>query len=155
MTTKQREAIIRHGNNLLGIFPNATERDPIKLCKKLLKLESQAYQHTLELCNGDEPGEHGEQWRERHNSAMFLILNRVHVLLGNTTQNGGSVPVFINRDARGYALKIDDAWMRANGWTLNKSNRHTNGSGSISVARLRRDNGGYGIIAPEIGKDGE
>ena len=131
-TESKLDRIAKHGNQLLAIFPNATERNPVKLCKKLRRLEAQASRHTLELCNGDEPGPHDEAWSDRHNEALFLILNKVHVLLGNTTQNKGTVPVFINRDPRGYALKIDDEWMREHN------------------AELHRDWGGYGILAPEI-----
>jgi hypothetical protein len=43
------------------------------------------------------------------------------------------VPVIINRDPRGYALKIGDDWMSAH---------HT--------SRLHRDMGGYGILAPDL-----
>jgi hypothetical protein len=44
----------------------------------------------------------------------------------------GRVPVFVNLDPRGYALKIDEAWMR----------KHN--------PALSRDWGGYGLLAPEI-----
>lgn len=43
------------------------------------------------------------------------------------------VPVILNRDPRGYALKIDDEWMRAHRDVV-----------------LHRDWGGYGIIAPDL-----
>lgn len=168
-TETKLDRIAKHGQQLLAIFPNATERDPVTLCKKLRRLQSQAERHTLELCNGDEPGDHGEEWSDRHNNALFTILNQVNVLLGNvneyqpktgakcsckrgvqrdncpTCEGTGHVidfrairnrkplvPVFINRDPRGYALKIDDGWMREHN------------------AELHRDWGGYGIIAPEI-----
>jgi hypothetical protein len=150
MNANTLKAVTEHGELLLAIFPNSTEQNPVALCKKLRRLEAQAMKHTLELCNGDEPGEHGEEWQGRHNNALFMILNRINVLLGNTTDKPPTVPVFINRDPRGYALKIDDEWMRQNMWTLNNGNRHTNGSGNISVARLHRDLGGYGIIAPDL-----
>lgn len=42
------------------------------------------------------------------------------------------VPVFVNSDPRGYALKIENDWMRAHG------------------GNLHRDMGGYGILAPDF-----
>lgn len=68
--------------------------------------------------------EHGDQ-----------LLSRVRKLLFGTRPGQVlGVPVFLNRDPRGYALKIDDEWMR----------KHD--------AKLYRDWGGYGIIAPDIDK---
>lgn len=45
--------------------------------------------------------------------------------------------VFVNLDPRGYALKIDDEYMRAHN------------------LKLHTDMGGYGILAPEINQKGE
>lgn len=45
------------------------------------------------------------------------------------------IPVFINRDPRGYALKIQEDWVYSHG------------------ANIYRDWGGYGIIAPEYNGD--
>ena len=130
MTTKQREAIIRHGNNLLGIFPDARENDPLVLCKKLRRLESEGAALGLRLCNGpDYPEDEADILEGR-------IMDKTRGLLfGNKRLD--NVPIFLNLDPRGYALKIEDGWMREHN------------------ATLHRDMGGYGIIAPEIGKDGE
>jgi hypothetical protein len=131
-TTKQRqyEQIKAHGENLLHLFPNATERDPIALCKKLRRLEAKTSRITTDYCNGDfDAGENGEKL----DAALDPILAKVNAILGNTGKN--PVPVFVNRDPRGYALKIDDVWIH------NKQ------------ARIYSDWGGYGIIAPEITGD--
>jgi len=131
-TKKQRqyEQIKAHGENLLHLFPNATERDPIALCKKLRRLEAKTSRITTDYCNGDfDAGENGEKL----DAALDPILAKVNAILGNTGKN--PVPVFVNRDPRGYGLKIDDDWMRKTG------------------ARLYSDWGGYGIIAPEITGD--
>jgi hypothetical protein len=40
MNAKTKEAVKRHGESLLAAFPNATERDPIALCKKLRRIET-------------------------------------------------------------------------------------------------------------------
>ena len=136
MTSTQETAIVRHGQQLLAIFPDATERDPVKLCKKLRRLESQAHAIAMRLCNGPEYG------RGEVDTRIEGILQRVNGLLGNAREQQADgtwvniVPIFANRDPRGYALKIDDEYMRAHN------------------LQLHRDLGGYGIIAPEIGKDG-
>ena len=139
-TKKQRqyEQIKAHGENLLHLFPNATERDPIALCKKLRRLEAKASRITTDYCNGDfDAGENGEKL----DAALSAILAKVNATLGNPGSVGirlggrPNVPVFINRDPRGYALKIDDVWIH------NKQ------------ARIYSDWGGYGIIAPEITGD--
>ncbi len=146
MNAKTLEAIRRHGENLLAIFPNATERDPVALCKKLRRIETAISKPLVDYCNGEfDAGEDGEKLDALTDKAMA----KLKTLLG-LSGKPGEPGLLINRDPRGYALKIDDAWMRDNGWKLNRSNRHTNGSGSIAVARLHRDMGGYGIIAPDL-----
>ena len=136
MNTKkqhQTEQIKDHGENLLHLFPRATERDPIKLCKKLRRMEAKAQAIALRLCNGPEyPGGYDEV-----DALTGAILEKVNAILGNTGKN--PVPVFINRDPRGYALKIKSEYMAGAGW--------------IAQWALMRDWGGYGIIAPEITGD--
>ena len=129
MKMKQRAAMYQqiesHGKNLLAIFPNATEHDPVKLCKRLRLAEGEAARIALQLCNGPEfAGGY-----EEADAKLDAILARVNKLLGNVPPR---VPVFINRDPRGYALKIREIWMR-------------NYSGN-----LHRDWGGYGILAPDF-----
>jgi len=165
--TAKREAmyerIRQHGEALLAIFPKATEQDPVKLCKRLRRLEADASAIGLRLCNGPEYAE-GED-----DAACDAVLAKVNKLLGNFREyqpktgakcgcrrgvqrdncpscegtgyaidfaairnRSPLVPVFINRDPRGYALKINDDWMRA------------------TDCRLHRDWGGYGIIAPDL-----
>jgi len=131
---RQHEAIRAHGENLLAIFPNATERDPVSLCKRLHRLEAKARRICTDYCNGDfDAGENGEKL----DAALDPILAKVNAILGNTGKN--PVPVFINRDPRGYALKIKSEYMAGAGW--------------IAQWALMRDWGGYGIIAPEITGD--
>lgn len=165
MKTETMQAVIEHGENLLKIFPKAKEKDPVKLCRKLRRLEREGHAAGIRYCNGPDFAE-GELDRITAN-----ILERVNSLLGNTFRdqfNTGMpcscrhgqertncarcegtgqiidfkrfhdgtewkpVPVFINLDARGYALKIKDEYMLEHG--LN----------------LHRDWGGYGIIAPDL-----
>jgi len=156
-----QDRIRKHGENLLAIFPNATERDPVKLCKKLRRLEADGQRIALRMCNGPEYAE------DEAEKACDAVLAKVNKLLGNEQQTKigapcsckrgqqrdncpacegtgrmidfkalrAVVPVRLNRDPRGYALKIDDAWMREH-----------------NVA-LHRDWGGYGIIAPDLTED--
>lgn len=123
MTTTQRTRIIDHGMQLLAIFPLATVRDPIKLCKALRRLETAAHAFAERLCNGP------EYPQEQEDKIENQILDRLEALL---QWRSTGVPVFVNRDPRGYALKIGDSWMTAKN------------------ASLHRDWGGYGILAPEI-----
>lgn len=117
-----------HGNRLLAIFPNATEKDPVALCKKLRRLEAKATAIALRLCNGPEYSSEEEPDR-----LCDAILVKVRDLLQDyETPWFKFVPIFINRDPRGYALKIDEEWMRV----------HPN--------CIYRDMGGYGIIAPDL-----
>ena len=125
MKAKQLESIRAHGEQLLAIFPEATERDPVKLCKKLRRLEAAGNVIGLRMCNG--PPYSTERAEDKD---CDDVLRKVNDLLGN--MQGDAVPIFLNRDPRGYALKIKDGWMR----------KHN--------ATLHRDWGGYGIIAPEI-----
>lgn len=128
-----KAAVIKHGQDLLAIFPNAAERDPVKLCRKLRKLEREGAALGLRLCNGPEYAE-GEADRIQDG-----ILGRVNALLGN---EGGAVPVFVNLDPRGYALKIDSTWLQA----ARRDGKTVGHSGCC----LHQDWGGYGIVAPDL-----
>ena len=127
MTEKQRQAIEKHGRKLLVIFPGCEVADPVELCRKLRQIEREGERCAVDYCNGviDSDG-----WEK----ASARILGKLDNLLRFRL---AKVPVFLNGDPRGYSLKIDDAWVRAH-----------------DVA-IHRDMGGYGIIAPEIDKNGE
>lgn len=128
MLTANRTAmyarIEAHGRALLELFPNATERDPFDICKRLRRLEAEGSRLAVERCNG----EVDEAEAEKRGDA---ILYRADIIL---CFRSAGIPVFLNGDPRGYALKIDDAWMREN----------------AADSRLHRDWGGYGIIAPDL-----
>ena len=125
MTTKREqmnERIAKHGEHLCIIFPERTIPDPVKLCKSLRRLELKASAITLALCNGTTDQEEADQ-------ALEKIEHAVNAVTGFAR---AGVPVFINRDPRGYALKIEEEWTRAN------------------APRMHRDWGGYGIVAPDL-----
>lgn len=120
MNAKTLEAITKHGNDLLAIFPNATERDPVALCKKLRRIENAASRWALECCNWRDPS---VEEQEANESKIFA---RVQKLLGTTDG------VVYNKDPRGYALKLNDEWTRTH------------------APHIHRDWGGYGILAPDL-----
>ncbi len=141
MTATKRQAMLerieQHGRNLLAIFPEATERDPVKLCKRLRRLEREAAAVGLRLSNGPEYA------AGQADALTDAILDKVNALLDDynveicpparPTEKRAAVPIFVNRDPRGYALKIDSEWMRDH-----------------PKAMLHTDFGGYGIIAPDF-----
>jgi len=163
MNAKTREAIIRHGRQLLAIFPRATERDPVALCKKLRRLESKGAALGLRLCNGPEfaTEEEADQIGDAILAKVNALLGNVHEYQPKTGAKCGCrrgvqrdncpncegtgrvidfhairkplVPIFLNRDPRGYALKIRSEWMAERNET-----------------QLHSDWGGYGILAPDL-----
>ena len=137
MTKTQEDAVRRHGENLLAIFPHATEKNPVRLCRALHRWESRGATLALRLCNG--PAFPTEDQQER---TVQTILKAVNTLLGNEC-----VPIFVNLDPRGCALKIDDEWLR-------DQCQHNQYSLGDAFRALHKDWGGYGIICPEIGKNG-
>lgn len=118
--------IHNHGMQLLVIFPNATEQDPVKLCKRLRMWEGKAARLTLDECNTGAD----------HFAELSTILTSVKKLLfGNDpTQQPAELykAVFINGDPRGYALKISDKYTRGNNLAI------------------YQDWGGNGILAPDF-----
>jgi hypothetical protein len=85
--------IENHGNNLNAIFNTGIE--PVKLCKKLRRLELAANKVATDYCNGVIDTEDIEKHSEP-------ILKKVRAILGE------NVPIQFNGDARGYSLKISD-----------------------------------------------
>lgn len=116
------EQIRRHGENLQRIFN--VDMDADKLARKIHSLELKAHKLATDYCNG-ENGVDSENWE----SLSDAILAKVDKVLNFTAQE---IPVFVNGDARGYALKINDDYVRDNNLEIHK------------------DWGGYGILAPEF-----
>jgi hypothetical protein len=118
--------IQRHGEQINAIFNTGLE--PVQVSKMLHRLENKMHRITTDYCNGIIDS---EQY-ERIETATLDKLDKILAFrkLG--------IPVFVNGDARGYALKIRDTWIndqyRASGGTF----------------RLTTDMGGYGIIAPDF-----
>lgn len=92
----------------------------MKLCKALRKLEIKANKAADDLCNVPD-------YQRKANAIFKTVADAVCMLL----KKGPALHV--NRDPRGYALKISDHWMHAH-----------------PECHLHRDMGGFGILAPEI-----
>lgn len=98
--------------------------DGKKASVALLKLERAAHKLTTDQCNGD--GDY-----ETNGAKLVELLKKAKSILPNVKG------IFINGDARGYALKIQDSAMRE----------------LYRESGLQTDWGGYGILAPEITGD--
>lgn len=116
------QRIHSHGLDLIRLFDLPSDTDPISLCKKLKRIETKLHRLNEGYCNGDVDTIEWENVKDRQ-------LDNIDKVLGFRASN---IPVFINGDPRGYAIKIDDEYMR---------------SRDIS---FYRDMGGYGIIAPDF-----
>ena len=123
MTDNKKEIlysrITKHGQNLKAVFNLDQDIDPVKLCKRLFRLENKAHKLAVDFCNGEIDQLEWDQKADK-------ILTKVEAILKNKKV------LFLNGDARGYALKIDDEYIRNN--NLN----------------IHRDWGGYGIVAPDF-----
>ena len=127
-TTEKRETmnknIVEHGKDLKRVFNLDSSIDEVKLCKALFRIENKAHSIAEDFCNGIGCTE------EEQEKIIIEILNKVDKLLNFKNQN---IPVFFNGDCRGYALKIDDDYMRKN-----------------KIYPFHSDWGGFGIIAPSF-----
>jgi hypothetical protein len=132
MTPKQEAAIRRHGEQLNAIFH--TGLDPVTLCKKLRRIEGAATRITTDLCNGTIDQDKAEVLLSKIESRLVSVIGTI---LPYKLRENNERAIFINRDPRGYALKIDDEYMRAHN------------------LKLHTDWGGYGILAPEFNAKGE
>jgi hypothetical protein len=129
MNAKTLEAITRHGLSLLAAFPDATETDPVALCRKLRRVEHSISEWTLTNCNVGVP-------EDVMDTECDKAQARVKKLLGLTPEKAQEIGLRVNRDPRGYALKLSDDWTR--------------GYNETAALRLDTDWGGYGILAPDL-----
>mgnify|MGYP001601958777 FL=1 len=124
MNEKQRmyQRIEKHGNDLKRIFN--LDIDAIQISKKVHMIEVKTLRIATDYCNG-ENGIDSKTW-EPETEKILKALDKV---LNFKKQD---IPVFVNGDVRGYALKIDDDYVR-------KYN-----------LEIHKDWGGYGCLAPEF-----
>lgn len=131
MNAKTLEAIRKHGESLLRAFPNASEKDPVALCKKLRRVETATHLAFERYCNGDVC----ELEADKAEQIAINRLNKVLNLFGTDWKR-----IVINRDPRGYAIKLDSTW--------------THNRNAVALRdgepQIYRDMGGYGILAPDL-----
>lgn len=139
MNAKTLKAITRHGETLLAAFPNAIERDPVALCKKLRRIEGATSIVMEHYCNGIATMEDAD-------CAASLALMRVQKLLGLDDGGLNMAHIFINRDPRGYALKLDSDGDWFKDWQQARY--------AAKLPALYTDMGGYGILAPDLTEGG-
>lgn len=120
------ERIAKHIDDLKKIFPAARDIDPALLVASLRTLERQAHRSAERLCNDSSYSQ------ERHDQVRENVLLGLDKLL---RFREAKISVHVNGDARGCALKIDDADVRA---------LHDRG------IDIERDWGGYGILWPDF-----
>lgn len=125
MNAKERmyARITKHGEDLKKVFglPGA---DPVKLCKRLHRLEIEASRIMTEYTNGDIDMQAVEAYREDLASSLVRIIGAENM-----------TKIYINQDPRGYTLKLN---------TAATEQAHKAG------INIHRDWGGYGILAPEF-----
>jgi hypothetical protein len=128
-TVKERmyQQIRRHGEDLKALFKLPGDIDSIKLCKSILRLENRAHHLSTQYCNGDIDYDVWDIETDK-------ILLKLDSILGYKAKN---IPVFVNGDCRGYALKIKSKYIL--------DNRNT-----LGFAPIYQDLGGHGILAPEF-----
>ena len=114
--------IIKHGLKLQKIFPSVASMDPIALCKKLRRLESIGNRAATNLCNV-------ANYQDTFDAIKDDLLAKLDKLLDFRALK---IPVFVNGDPRGHALKIDCEYVRANGLDI------------------YTDWGGEGLLAPDL-----
>lgn len=112
--------IERHGNNLNKIFK--TDMNPVVLCRKLFSLEKKMRRATVDDTNGDIDSKELSKIEKS-------TLDAVDAILGYKAKK---IPVFVNDEPRGYALKIDNDWVQKNN------------------VNIYTDMGGYGVLAPDF-----
>lgn len=127
MTEKQREKmyslIASHGENLRIIFN--LQGDVLPICKKLFALENKANRLMVDHCNGLIDSDTIDYAAEKVFNSLLFILHLNH-------NSPLAKYLIINRDPRGYSLKIASDFVAGN-----------------NIA-IYRDLGGYGILAPDF-----
>jgi len=113
--------IYKHGVKLAAVFGEFGENmPPVELAAKLYRLETTGHRLAEDYSNGYLDTDDYEQKTDS-------LLKTVDKLTGYKAKG---IPVFFDGDPRGYALKIDDEYMRTHN------------------IDLPRDWGGNGILAP-------
>ena len=113
------ERVIKHGEILNCIFN--TNYEPVKLCRKLRRLEIRLNKEYENYCNI--PNYSPKEVELETDKELLKLFGEKWHKIGE-----------FNDDPRGYSIKIKDSWARAN----------------YKEHPIYRDMGGYGIIAPDL-----
>jgi len=129
MTEKQRTEmytnISAHGENLRKIFSFPATVDMVSVCKRLFALENKTNKIMVDYCNGFIDCDTVNYASDKtYNTLLFILRLQHSTLLAKS--------LLINRDPRGYSLKINDEYVRDNNLVI------------------YTDMGGYGILAPDF-----
>ncbi len=111
----------------LAAYLGDTNPDGKRISVALWRIERQAAQVNKDLCNIPNV-------QDQTDAEIDLCRKLVRDIFGKRPPG-----FFINRDPRGYALKID--------------NETPEGRALIEAVKLHTDWGGYGILSPEIDGD--
>lgn len=114
------ERIADHGQKLIEFFTLDPDTNPVTLCKKLRRLEIKSNAMMVDYCNGDLDGDEIESY------CLDDLRPKLEKILGP----GNMEHIYINRDPRGYTLKINEI--------------------ASTRASFHKDWGGYSIIAPDL-----
>ena len=118
MNRELENKVRAHGEKLKTTFRLSKSVDPVALSKKVFRLENKAHQLAEDTCS-----EYIEE--SELDKKIASIEKSLDKILGYKKKK---IPVFINLDPRGYALKVDTSY----------------------PTTLPRDWGGYGLIAPDL-----
>ena len=127
MTKQQQRAenILQHGFKLRRTFGLSYGVNPVALCKQLHRIEARVHRQAEDECNGvSELSEAQSEARDKR------TLDALDHILGFRAKG---IPVFLNGDPRGYALKVEAEYCMTH-----------------PEIELPQDWGGYGIICPEF-----
>jgi hypothetical protein len=111
--SKMYAQIEQHGKQLNFIFNTGLE--PVKLCKKLRRLEMKAHKVAVDWCNGD----NGVNPETIDTFTCPILAAAKTILFSNYHElNKTNDVILFNGDARGYALKISDKFLRGNNYSI-------------------------------------
>ena len=135
METTNTNRARQYGEALQRLFPATLAYTPESLFRRLRRLECRISRMNERDCSVSPRNDaQAEDWAREYEDAC----ERVKSLLWGkaATHSPDGVPrIRFNGDPRGYALKIDDAWMHEN---------------RDAARGIKRDWGGYGLLAPDL-----
>lgn len=114
----------QHAAHIASIYPQTVTIPSLALCRKLRRLEVETRAHAVKRCNGEITD---AQW----DAVAADTYRKLRDLLGPQRIQTDPEYLYINADARGYALKLVDL---------------------PRDATLYRDMGGDGILAPDFSR---